>query len=294
MSVHVNISCFICFPTHSPRSRRPLRQDCRRRRPPTHVLGTINSPALPRIPEGGSLPNTLLSWAFLLWTYLFYLYLLPLIPYHSSCMDWGCRRTSARYACIFPFHHHSSHPPACVVTSSINNCIGMSQMCIVEVESTINGDEDIHRRRYSYSSRRIAHFGPFSRSIRVPQSTNNIKTQKKTSKLSISGRNTESSKLRGGYEYSLPSFCGANSFLYTRTLFANRSLHSFLPNHHHPTTHNTPLYSIPPPPPPPLLHLRFTIQCPSYNKSVFLTSSRMSCRRLQLVIGHGFGLLGNL
>ena len=179
MSVHVNISCFICFPTHSPRSRRPLRQDCRRRRPPTHVLGTINSPALPRIPEGGSLPNTLLSWAFLLWTYLFYLYLLPLIPYHSSCMDWGCRRTSARYACIFPFHHHSSHPPACVVTSSINNCIGMSQMCIVEVESTINGDEDIHRRRYSYSSRRIAHFGPFSRSIRVPQSTNNIKTQKK-------------------------------------------------------------------------------------------------------------------
>ena len=114
------------------------------------------------------------------------------------------------------------------------------------MESTIKGDKGIRRRRYSYSSRRIAHLGLFWRSIWVPQSTNNIKTQKKTSKLSISGRNTESSKLRGGYEYSLPSFCGANSFLYTRTLFANRSLHSFLPNHHHPTTHNMHLCSIPP------------------------------------------------
>ena len=33
MPVHLNVFRFICFPTHSPRSRRPLRQDRRCRRP---------------------------------------------------------------------------------------------------------------------------------------------------------------------------------------------------------------------------------------------------------------------
>ena len=177
----------------------------------------------------------------------------------------------------------------------------MSQMCIVEVESTINGDEDIHRRRYSYSSRRIAHFGPFSRSIRVPQSTNNIKTQKKH-------RN-------GVYQGEIPSLAScavAMSIVCHR--FVEQTL-SYIPGHSSQTalftpfsqtttipppphasslytttttttTHNTPLCSIPPP-----LHSDST-QCLSYNKSVFLTSSRLSCRKLQLVTGRGPGLFG--